>query len=202
MVKNRDKDFEDDPNYILLEQESTKTDKERTINLPEKAIQALETLKKNMTESKDGYVMCTREGNPVRPRTLRNVLDAVLKRAGLKNAGLHSLRHTFASILFAKGVPVKIVSEILGHNSVQVTIDIYIHVIPDDKAKAMQLLDAANALEIVMPTDTKSIMEALEPLNSENIAMMMKSLEFLQNVRANWIYTGYWYFNIWRKSWA
>lgn len=55
--------------------------------------------------------------------------------------GMHSLRHTFASRLFAKGVDVKVVSEILGHSDVQITYNIYIHIISEQKKQAIEIID-------------------------------------------------------------
>ena len=46
---------------------------------------------------------------------------------------LHSLRHTFATRGFEKGIPLKVMQEILGHKSITMTLDIYSHVLPDKK---------------------------------------------------------------------
>ncbi len=53
----------------------------------------------------------------------------------------HTLRHTYASRLFAQGVDVKVVSALLGHKSVTTTYDLYIHFIDDSTADAVQLLN-------------------------------------------------------------
>jgi integrase len=54
----------------------------------------------------------------------------LLREAGLPNVRFHDLRHTCATRLLTKGVHPKIVSEMLGHSSVAITLDIYSHVIP------------------------------------------------------------------------
>ena len=54
----------------------------------------------------------------------------LLRRAGLPSIRFHDLRHTCATLLLMKGVHPKIVSEMLGHSSVSITLDIYSHVIP------------------------------------------------------------------------
>ena len=46
--------------------------------------------------------------------------------------GLHALRHSFASNLYARGVEVKIISKLLGHSSTQITIDRYVHLFEGD----------------------------------------------------------------------
>ncbi len=57
--------------------------------------------------------------------------------------GLHTLRHSAATVMLEKGVPLKVVSEILGHFSVSITGDIYGHVSPDVSAQAMDVLGVA-----------------------------------------------------------
>ncbi|WOC12532.1 tyrosine-type recombinase/integrase [Gordonia sp. MP11Mi] len=56
---------------------------------------------------------------------------------------LHDLRHTHASLLLALGVPVKVVSERLGHASATITLDVYSHVLPGQGREAAELLAAA-----------------------------------------------------------
>ena len=53
---------------------------------------------------------------------------------------LHDLRHTCASVLLSSGVPVKVVSERLGHASPSITLSIYAHVMPGDQKAAANLL--------------------------------------------------------------
>jgi integrase len=54
----------------------------------------------------------------------------LLRHAGLTDTRFHDLRHTWcATLLLTKGVHLKIVSEMLGHSSVSITLDIYSHVI-------------------------------------------------------------------------
>jgi integrase len=67
--------------------------------------------------------------------------NPLLRQAGLPNIRFHDLRHTCATLLLTKGVHPKIVSEILGHSSVSITLDTYSHVIPglgDAAARAME----------------------------------------------------------------
>jgi integrase len=59
-----------------------------------------------------------------------------LKKAGIK-ASLHSLRHTHASSLLSKGVPLPAVSARLGHVDCNITARIYSHAIPDDDNRAV-----------------------------------------------------------------
>jgi integrase len=65
----------------------------------------------------------------------------LLRRAGVRDVRFHDLRHTCATLLLTKGVHPKIDSEMLGHSSIAITLDIYSHVIPgmgDAAANAME----------------------------------------------------------------
>jgi integrase len=63
---------------------------------------------------------------------------------GLGHWHPHELRHSAASLLLAQGVPLKVVSEILGHSSINVTADVYAHVLAPARN------DAANAMDSVL----------------------------------------------------
>ena len=72
----------------------------------------------------------------------------LLKKAGLPNIRFHDLRHTCATLLLTKGVHPKIVSEMLGHSSVAITLDVYSHVIPGlGDAAALAMEDALGDVE-------------------------------------------------------
>ena len=65
----------------------------------------------------------------------------LLRRARLPDIRFHDLRHTCATLLLTKGVHPKVVSELLGHSSIAITLDTYSHVIPglgDAAASAME----------------------------------------------------------------
>jgi integrase len=70
----------------------------------------------------------------------------ILKRAGIKNACLHTLRHTFASYLVMSGVDLRTVQELLGHSSVKIT-ECYSHLSPDHRTRAVQMLRFGNKIE-------------------------------------------------------
>jgi integrase len=65
----------------------------------------------------------------------------LLKQAGLPQIRFHDLRHTCAALLLSKNVNPKVVSEMLGHATIAITLDTYSHVLPDMQdgaAKAME----------------------------------------------------------------
>jgi integrase len=61
---------------------------------------------------------------------------------GGKGLGFHDLRHTWATLALQAGVPLKVVSEILGHGSIAVTADLYSHVNPSMMEEATQAVAA------------------------------------------------------------
>ncbi len=93
------------------------------------------------TDPENGFIIHTSDGKPVLPRTLEDTLQRMCAVAGIRKVGVHALRHTFATRLFEKGVDVKIISELLGHSSTEITYRIYIHVIESLKEFAVQDLD-------------------------------------------------------------
>lgn len=70
----------------------------------------------------------------------------LLKRSGLPRIRFHDLRHTAATLLLGRGVNPKIVSEMLGHASVGITLDTYSHVLPTMQQSAAAEMDAALGL--------------------------------------------------------
>ena len=80
----------------------------------------------------------------VNPSNLRNhSFKPLLKKAGLPPIRFHDLRHTCATLLLSKDVNPKVVSEMLGHSSISVTLDIYSHLLPDMQEKAAKALEEA-----------------------------------------------------------
>lgn len=58
------------------------------------------------------------------------VFDTVVSRASLPRIRCHDLHHTWATLALQAGVPAKVVSEILGHANISITLDTYSHVMP------------------------------------------------------------------------
>ena len=137
-VKNRD---DNQSKYKTIVQNSTKTNSgTRVIPLNNKSIEALKQIKEITGQYK--YVFSTETGNNMSARTCDRMFRKIQENCGFKEIyGVHALRHTFASLLFKKGVDVKTVSEILGHKDVSITYNTYIHLIQEQKISAMNLLD-------------------------------------------------------------
>lgn len=138
-VKNRNADIS--KKYTMIEQNTTKTKSGmRIIPLSSMAVEALRYF--DEINHNHVYIISSDVNNPLSPRNLDRTFRSILTNAGITNIhGVHSLRHTFASMLFRKGVDVKTVSELLGHSDTGVTYNIYIHLIQEQKVKAIESLD-------------------------------------------------------------
>lgn len=66
-----------------------------------------------------------------------------MRKSKMRRIRLHDLRHTYASILLKAGVPVKVVSERLGHSSPAFTMTVYQHVLPGMQADAAAAFSTA-----------------------------------------------------------
>ncbi len=77
------------------------------------------------------------------PRPPPGGAKALLQRAGLPEIRFHDLRHTCATLLLSKNVNPKIVSEMLGHASIAITLDTYSHVLPNMRDQAAAAMENA-----------------------------------------------------------
>lgn len=76
-------------------------------------------------------------------RVLSKRMQRVMRAAGVPVIRFHDLRHTFATLALKTLIPIKVVSEILGHSSVKTTLDIYAHTLPGMHESAVTALEAA-----------------------------------------------------------
>lgn len=77
------------------------------------------------------------DGNNIRARSFARLLE----RAELLPMRFHALRHAAATLLMAEGVPIKAVSELLGHSDIATTLRIYSHVLPTMHGAAADAMD-------------------------------------------------------------
>ncbi|MEG2344248.1 MAG: site-specific integrase [Acidaminococcaceae bacterium] len=97
-------------------------------------------------EDKDGRVFTSDTGAPIFPDAVTQWFTKFVKRTGLPKVTVHSLWHTYASLMIADGVPLIVVSHQLGHAQASTTANIYAHVIAAAEAKAAQTFDRFNDL--------------------------------------------------------
>lgn len=91
--------------------------------------------------NENNLVFPTGIGTPIAPSNLYRAYHALLVDAGLPRKRFHDLRHTAASIMIADGVPIKLVSEILGHSTITVTLQIYGHLYDHQRDEATAKLE-------------------------------------------------------------
>jgi len=123
----------------------------RKIDLGSKAVAALKAHRKRQAEEKlkspsweeRGFVFTTHQGGYLHPQTLYTAYFKPLRdRAGIPSIHFHDLRHTYATLALLNGVPVKVVSEVLGHKDVSTTLRTYAHVLPGMGKEAAKTMDA------------------------------------------------------------
>jgi integrase len=125
----------------------------RSVGLTERAVEALRAHLSRQLEEMErmgslyrpgGLVFANEIGGIINPSNLRNrSFKPLLKRAGLPHIRFHDLRHTCATLLLSRNVNPKVVSEVLGHSSIAITLDTYSHVLPIMQQSAVHALEEA-----------------------------------------------------------
>jgi integrase len=105
--------------------------------------QGRERLQSGGAYENDGYLCADELGRPYHPDTISGWFETAVKKSGLRRIRLHDTRHTAASLMLSSGVPVKVVSEMLGHASPIITLSIYAHVLPGMAEEAGAALSAS-----------------------------------------------------------
>lgn len=134
----------------------------RKIALTAMAVEALRRHRREQLEHRlqagnewheEDLVFTRTDGYAIRANhVLQRMFAPILVRAGLPAIRFHDLRHTAATLLLLQSVHPKVVSEMLGHSTVSMTLDIYSHVLPDMQKDATRALDA-----LLEPLDTSNI---------------------------------------------
>jgi integrase len=82
------------------------------------------------------------DGSPIHPQVLSDAFKWLVTQSGLPRIRLLDLRHTHATLLLKAGVPIKVVSERLGHSTPGFTVATYHHVLPGMQAEAAKTFAA------------------------------------------------------------
>lgn len=91
-------------------------------------------------------VVTLQDGSPPNPEAFSNLFKRLAAKAGLPTIRFHDLRHSYATAALAADVPVKVLSQRLGHADVAVTLKVYAHVLPGDDEEAARKADVALGL--------------------------------------------------------
>ena len=110
----------------------------RYIPLPAALIKMLEPVRADPTT----FVLTNSNTRFTEPRTMQNRFKAALKEAQIEPANFHALRHTFATRCIELGFDVKSLSEILGHATVNITMNRYVHPTLELKKENMKKLSS------------------------------------------------------------
>ncbi len=97
---------------------------------------------RNFHSSENFYIL-SENTKVTEPRTMQRKFKSILKKADLPSINYHSLRHMFATNCIKIGFDVKTLSEILGHASVETTLNRYVHSSMERKTQCMNLLKIA-----------------------------------------------------------
>jgi integrase len=164
----------DDPNrYILVQRRwyrgrfsTPKGNRTRRVDMSKELRQALmelrdarmlEAFQAGMPSIADDLVFPGEKG-PVSVRTLsESYFLRALERANLRRFRFHDLRHTFGSLLIEAGAPLPYVRDQMGHSSIQITADKYVHLLA---GRNVRFIDRLDALKDAQPNATQAQPEA------------------------------------------
>jgi integrase len=124
----------------------------RSLNIPRPVVESLKAHRARQAQDRlavgeawtdSGLVFTTQVGTPLDPRNIYRDFVGVCERSGLGRWHPHELRHSAASIMLAQGVPIEVVSDILGHSSIRMTADVYGHILEPQRAAAADAMAKA-----------------------------------------------------------
>lgn len=125
---------------ILIDQPFTKNGKTRTVYLSDAALEALEDLKQQMGYDPEGYIMHGPNGNVMHQSDIQAIFQLILKKAGIEKCGIHALRHSFVSLLANNGIPIPMISSMVGHTNIGITMNVYSHLLKETEIKSMSII--------------------------------------------------------------
>ena len=136
-VKDRNKN---DGSKVLIDQQSTKSGVSRVVYLSNMAIEAITDLKHQMGYDPNGYIMQTKNKTIIYPADIYKIFQRILKRADIEQCGIHALRHSFVSLMINNGVPVPMISAMVGHSNIGITMNVYSHLLKETEVKSMEII--------------------------------------------------------------
>ena len=145
--------YEDDKiiGYEVVESTPKTKNSLRTIPVPQNIIKKLKTHKKEQNElilllqeeyDNKNYVFCNKLGKPIEDKRPGRNLKTILTSIGIEPIKFHALRHTYATRLFEAGIPPKTVQHLMGHSDIETTMNIYTHVMKEQKLEAVEKINS------------------------------------------------------------
>lgn len=123
----------------------------RTIVLPKMADNLLRKMKIDSYEkhlrlgtpfTDDAFIFSDEYLKPIEEKRANRRIQAICRKIGIEPRPLHSIRHSYATRLFEADVDIKTVQKLMGHFDYRTTLNIYVHVMDEEKEKAAAVLDA------------------------------------------------------------
>ena len=130
----------------IIETEPKSSCSVRDIPIPEFLLPRLDVVR-NVPE--EAYLLTGSPDSFIEPRTMENIFKRCLTECRMETINYHALRHTFATRCVENGFDIKTLSEILGHASVNITLNRYVHSSMDQKRRSMRMLQGMAVKENV-----------------------------------------------------
>jgi integrase len=132
--------------YMIIAAQEAKRGQDLKLPLSPEAVDLLRDLPR---DPESPFVFCKANGKPY--QDIYSGFRLALKRAGLEDCTIHTLRHTVGSHLVMNGVDLATVKELLGHRDIQTTLR-YAHLAQDHKQKAIAKIGKMVAMDTYMDT--------------------------------------------------
>jgi integrase len=113
----------------------------RIVDVPQRTLNELAMYRMGFPPVGEGFIFRTAAGTPMDgDNWTKRAFLPIVEKAKLRRIGLHTLRHTYASLLINAGESIKYVSKQMGHASIQITGDLYAHLFRETSLAAMRRL--------------------------------------------------------------
>ena len=100
----------------------------------------IKILRKNQWQE-NNLIFSTSNGTPISQRNLTRDFLKVIRKTELPQIRFHDLRHTAASLMINRGIPIVVVSKMLGHSKPSVTLNIYAHCVSEYQYEAVRVME-------------------------------------------------------------
>lgn len=109
--------------------------------------QLLKVKRKIVQIQYNDFIFLSNKGTPITRAAYFRNLDKISKKINIPHISMHTLRHTFATRCVEAGMKPKTLQSILGHSSIDITMDVYVHIM--DNTKAKEINDIAPTLRVM-----------------------------------------------------
>lgn len=106
----------------------------------------------NFNSNNAELIFLTENGEYIEASNIDKSWASFLKRCEVAHKKFHALRHTYATFQFENDIPLKTVSNLLGHASIEITANIYTHVLKKEKEKAVDMLSLVDNINNILTT--------------------------------------------------